>query len=61
MDTHISKNKDAEKSFSLEEVAKHNTEDDCWVILHGYVCDITYYLPQHPGGGQMVLKYAGKT
>ncbi|KAG6412007.1 hypothetical protein SASPL_124664 [Salvia splendens] len=24
-----------EKMFSFEEVSKHNTEGDCWVVIHG--------------------------
>lgn len=49
-----------EAVFSVEEVAKHNTKDDCWVIIHGFVCDVTNYLIHHPGGDKLVLKYAGK-
>lgn len=45
--------------YTLEEVSKHNTIDDCWVILHGFVCNITNYLPNHPGGPKLVLQYAG--
>ncbi|CCC06920.1 hypothetical protein SMACR_00944 [Sordaria macrospora] len=42
------------------EVAKHNTKDDCWVIVHGKAYDITEFLPEHPGGMKIILKYAGK-
>ncbi|KAH8889659.1 FMN-dependent dehydrogenase [Thozetella sp. PMI_491] len=42
------------------EVAKHNTAQDCWVIIHGKAYDITEFLPEHPGGMKIILKYAGK-
>ena len=29
------------KGFTLEEVAKHVTEDDCWVVVNGQVCGAT--------------------
>ena len=38
------------KWFNLAEVAKHNTEKDCWVVVNGEVLDITKFLPSHPGG-----------
>ncbi|KAK4929317.1 hypothetical protein LTR66_016166 [Elasticomyces elasticus] len=42
------------------EVAKHNTRESCWVILYGNVWDVTDFLPNHPGGANIVLKLAGK-
>lgn len=45
---------------SYEEVAQHNTKDDCWVIIHGKVYDVTEFLPEHPGGPSIIIKYAGK-
>lgn len=42
------------------EVAKHNSASDCWVIVHGKVYDVTEFLPEHPGGSKIILKYAGK-
>ncbi|KAL2255635.1 hypothetical protein VTK26DRAFT_2975 [Humicola hyalothermophila] len=42
------------------EVAKHNKPDDCWVIVHGRAYDVTEFLPEHPGGSGIILKYAGK-
>eukprot|EP01066_Platyproteum_vivax_P016817 Platyproteum_vivax@DN7231_c0_g1_i2.p1 len=46
--------------FTLEEVALHRTEKDCWTILQGKVYDITAYLQFHPGGKEELLLGAGK-
>ncbi|KAF4664580.1 hypothetical protein FOL47_005067 [Perkinsus chesapeaki] len=42
------------------EVAKHTSEDDCWVIINGKVYDVTKWLPLHPGGVAAIMAYAGK-
>lgn len=42
------------------EVAKHASAKDCWVIVHGRAYDVTDFLPEHPGGQKIILKYAGK-
>merc|ERR1712137_293510 len=43
-----------------EEVAKHTTKGDCWVILNDKVSDVTNFLSQHPGGELAILTFAGK-
>lgn len=30
------------------------------MIIHGKVYDLTQFLPEHPGGQRIILKYAGK-
>lgn len=37
---------------SVEEISKHNTPDDCWIVVDGKVWDITEFAPEHPGGGE---------
>jgi L-lactate dehydrogenase (cytochrome) len=43
-----------------EEIAKHNSKESCWVIIHGRAYDVTEFMPEHPGGPKIILKYAGK-
>ena len=40
----------SETYFTLEEVAKHDNEDDCWMVINGKVYDVTDYIDDHPGG-----------
>ncbi|KAL8929435.1 MAG: hypothetical protein Q9172_000486 [Xanthocarpia lactea] len=50
------------KSQKLDgkEIAKHNNDGDCWVIIHGKAYDVTEFKEEHPGGKQIILKWAGK-
>jgi cytochrome b involved in lipid metabolism len=48
------------KEYTYEEVAEHNTEDDCWVVVNGQVLDVTKFLPDHPGGKGAIMLFAGK-
>ncbi|OXU17131.1 hypothetical protein TSAR_003517 [Trichomalopsis sarcophagae] len=49
------------KQYTLEEVAKRTGENGsrCWIILWGNVYDVTDYLDQHPGGGELISEFAG--
>jgi flavocytochrome c len=49
-----------EKEFTLEEVAKHNTKEDLWVVVKGVVMDVTNWLDEHPGGPQAIMNFMGR-
>lgn len=44
--------------LSWDEVAEHNTRDDCWVAIEGVVYDLSDFLAVHPGGEALVLEAA---
>merc|ERR1712060_766138 len=47
--------------ISMAEVAKHSTEEDCWMVMHGLVVDLPKsFLDEHPGGPDVVTCLAGK-
>jgi len=46
-------------TFTLEECAKHDKDDDCWLVYKGEVFDVTKYLDKHPGGAESITMLAG--
>uniref|UniRef100_A0A7S2MRW4 Cytochrome b5 heme-binding domain-containing protein n=1 Tax=Helicotheca tamesis TaxID=374047 RepID=A0A7S2MRW4_9STRA len=48
------------REITPDELAKHNTEDDCWVSIHGNVYDLTDFAEEHPPGAQSIHDLAGQ-
>ena len=44
---------------TMEELAKHNTEDDLWVAVHGFVYDFSDFAEEHPAGPESIRDLAG--
>ncbi|CAE7836854.1 CYB2 [Symbiodinium sp. CCMP2592] len=49
----------SDKVLSMEDVAKHNTKEDCWVVLYGKAYDLTKFAKVHPGGAKLITDAAG--
>ncbi len=47
-------NSNAATTYTMAQVATHNSADDCWTIIDGKVYDITSYIPRHPGGDEIL-------
>lgn len=63
--SHLASNHTAHKEgrglpqYTLEEVARHDNRDSCWVAIRGHVFDFTSFVDEHPGGGRGLLRHAG--
>ena len=60
--TKINSNKSSiskSKEYTLDEVAKHNTKNNAWIVINGKVANITKWIPNHPGG-DIIMKGVGK-
>lgn len=57
MGNYLCKNK---KYYTREEVAKHNTSYNCWVICNNKVYDITPFIIKHPGPSDLLTNNAGQ-
>ncbi|XP_065170267.1 cytochrome b5-like [Atheta coriaria] len=47
------------KKYTREEVKRHNSNDDLWIILDNNVYDLTDFVYKHPGGEEVLLDRAG--
>ena len=54
------------EGYTIEEVAKHDKEEDAWFIIGNKgnggpkVYDVTKYLDSHPGGAEVMMEVMGK-
>ena len=46
--------------YSLEDIALHNNENDCWTAVDESVYDLTSWINRHPGGREAILGLCGK-
>lgn len=51
---------DTETVYTLEQVAAHDTQDDCWMAIEGKVYNITPYFAQHPTPPSVLTPWCGK-
>lgn len=46
--------------IDFSEVQQHNTEGDCWVVIHDLVYDLTDFADEHPAGPESIIELAGQ-
>jgi len=42
------------KTFTMDEIATHNSKTDCWTVISGQVYKLTDFINRHPGGNEVV-------
>lgn len=47
-------------TYTMTEVATHNSQTSCWSVVSGVVYDLTAWVGKHPGGAQAILSICGK-
>ena len=47
-------------TFTLAEVATHNSASSCYTAVNGGVYDATGFIGKHPGGAEKILNLCGK-
>ncbi|KAJ6571700.1 hypothetical protein B0H19DRAFT_1130784 [Mycena capillaripes] len=46
--------------YTAEDVAAHTTQSNCWLSHKDKVYNVSKFINDHPGGDDIILKYAGK-
>lgn len=44
----------SKKTFTMDEVAAHNSKADCWAVISGHVYKLTDFINRHPGGDEIL-------
>jgi cytochrome b involved in lipid metabolism len=47
-------------TLNMAEISKHNSVNDCWLLINGKVYDVTSSIPAHPGGVNEIVKFCGE-
>src|ERR1041385_7783974 len=45
--------------YSWEEIRTHGRPDDLWIVLDGFVYDVSEWMREHPGGADVLLSSHG--
>ncbi|KAL3427897.1 cytochrome b2 [Phlyctema vagabunda] len=48
------------RSISVQDIQKHNSLQDLWIVVDNVVYNVTDFAPEHPGGAEIILRYAGR-
>jgi cytochrome b involved in lipid metabolism len=51
---------DSVQFYRWDEIIKHTSGDDKWLVINGCVYDITQWQHKHPGGARIISHFAGQ-
>lgn len=52
-------NTDGTPTYTMAQVAEHNSATSCWTVIDGEVYDVTDWISQHPGGPDRIKALCG--
>jgi cytochrome b involved in lipid metabolism len=47
------------QTYTMAEVAQHNSAQSCWSAINGKVYDLTAWISEHPGGPEHIIPLCG--
>jgi len=47
-------------ALNMAEIAKHNSSNDCWLLINNKVYNVTSFIAAHPGGSGTIIPNCGK-
>jgi len=50
----------AQQEYTWDEVRKHDSTSDKWIVINDDVYNITDWAKRHPGGFRIISHYAGQ-
>ena len=48
------------QELSWDDIQKHSSKTDRWIVIEGYVYDVTNWAKKHPGGERIIQHFAGQ-
>lgn len=45
--------------LTMDTVALHSTQSDCWIVINGNIYSVASYIPMHPGGARRIANLCG--
>ncbi|KKO46788.1 hypothetical protein WG68_02215 [Arsukibacterium ikkense] len=50
----------ADRRYTLQDIARHHSVDDCWMAIAGQVYDFSQFIPKHPAPAATMVAWCGK-
>lgn len=57
--TPIKEPENSAQTYTMDEVASHDSADSCWLVIEGQVYNVTPFVSNHPGG-EAILEGCGR-